>query len=189
MQTLTDKAKQDAVSNALEVRCLQAEAEVVELTEKISILERRGGYHVNPTTTSATLGPYSHPAFGGTGSGLATQASPHLGRGMSGLSLPQAPTPPSVGRGLTGYLVRSGTGSLNSTPAPSPGTGSGLSVLAPGQYLGAPAMNAGQAQGPGRAMDVEGVGHTPGASTVTTGASSTTINQGPAQAGSHTAPQ
>ncbi len=97
MQTLTDKAKQDAASNALEVRCLQAEAEVVELKEKIGILERRGGYHVSPTTTSATLGPYSHPAFGGTGSGLAAQASPQLGRGMSGLSLLQAPTPPPVG--------------------------------------------------------------------------------------------
>ncbi len=70
MQTITDKAKQDAASNALEVRCLQAEAEVVELKEKIGILERRGGYHVSPTTTSATLGPYSHPALGGMGSGL-----------------------------------------------------------------------------------------------------------------------
>ncbi len=79
MQTLMDKAKQDAASNALEVRCLQAEAEVVELKEKIGILERRGGYHVSPTTTSATLGPYSHPAFRGTGSGLATQASTQLG--------------------------------------------------------------------------------------------------------------
>ncbi len=86
MQILTDKAKQDAASNALEVRCLQAEAQVVELNEKIGILERRGGYHVNPTTTSATLGPYSQPAFGGMGSGLMTQASPQPGRGMSGLS-------------------------------------------------------------------------------------------------------
>ena len=97
MQTLTDKAKQDAESTALEVWCLQAEAEVLELKEKIGILERRGGYRVSPTTTSATLGPYSQPAFGGMGSGLAAQASPQLGRGMSGLSLLQAPTPPPVG--------------------------------------------------------------------------------------------
>ncbi len=105
---------------------------------------------------------------------------------MSELSVPQVPTPPPLGRGLVAGLARAGVGSLNSTPTPSPGTGSGLSALAPGQYLG---MNAEQAKGPGRAMDVEGAGHTPGASTVTTGASSTTTNQGPAQAVSHLAPQ
>ncbi len=33
MDALTKKAKQDAASSALEVRCLQAEAEVVELKE------------------------------------------------------------------------------------------------------------------------------------------------------------
>ncbi len=123
MQTLTDKAKQDAESNALEVRCLQAEAEVMELKEKIDILERRGGYHVGPTTTSATLGPYSHPALGGMGSGLTAQASPPLGRGMSGLGMLQVPTPPSAGRGLYAYVAPSGTGTLNSTLTPSPGTG------------------------------------------------------------------
>ena len=189
MDTLTEKAKQDTASNALEVRCLQAEAEVVELKEKISILERRGGYHVSPTTTSATLGPYSQPAFGGMGSGLATQASPQLGGGLSELRVSQAPTPPPLGQGLMARLARAGIGSLNSTPAPSPGTGSGLSTLAPGQHLGVPATNAGQAQGPGGAMDAEGAGHAPGASMVTTGASSTMTNQGPAQAGSHTSPQ
>ncbi len=108
---------------------------------------------------------------------------------MSGLGLPQVPTPPSVGQGLTAYLARSGTGSLYSTPTPSPGTGLGLSVLAPGLYLGASTANAGQAQGPGRVMDTEGAGHAPGESTVMTGVSSTTTNQGPAQAGSHTSPQ
>ncbi len=56
-------------------------------------------------------------------------------------------------------------------------------------YLGASASNAGQAQGPGRAMDTEGAGHAPGASSVTTGASSTMTNQGPAQEGAHTSPQ
>ncbi len=59
MDTLMEKVKQDAASNALEVRCLQAETKVVELKEKVNTLERRGGYHVSPTTTSATLG--SHP--------------------------------------------------------------------------------------------------------------------------------
>ncbi len=43
MDALTEKAKQDTASSALEVSCLQAEAEVVELKEKISTLERRGG--------------------------------------------------------------------------------------------------------------------------------------------------
>ncbi len=185
MQMLKDKAKMDAGSNALGVRCLQAEAEVMELKEKIGTLENRGGYHVSPTTTSATLRPYSQPAFRGTGSGLTAQASPQLGRGMSGLRLLQAPTPPSAGRGLTSYLARSSTRSLNSTPSPSPGTGSGLSTLVPGLYFRASAANAGHAQGSGRGMDTEGAGHAPGASTVTNGASSTTTNQGPAQAGSH----
>ncbi len=61
MQTLKEKAKMDAESNTLGVRCLQTEAEVMELKEKIGILERRGWYRESPTTTSATLGPYSHP--------------------------------------------------------------------------------------------------------------------------------
>ena len=161
----------------------------MELKEKISTLERRGGYHVSPTTTSATLGSYSQPAFGRKGSGLVAQVSPQPGRGMSGLSMPQAPTPPPLGRGLMTHLARARIGSLNSTPTPSPGTESGLSALAPGQHLGASATNAGQAQGPGGAMDVEGAGHPPGASMVTTGASSTMTNQDPAQAGSHPAPQ
>ncbi len=108
---------------------------------------------------------------------------------MSGLSLPQAPTPPSVGQGLVAHLARAGIGSLNSTPTPSPETGSGLSALAPGQRLGAPAATAGPAQRPESAMDVEGAGHAPEASAVTTGASSTTTNQGPAQAGPHHLPQ
>ncbi len=204
MDTLTEKAKQDTASNALEVRCLQAEAEVVELKEKINTLERRGSHHVSPTTTSATSGPYSQPAFGGKGSGLvaqvspqpgrgmsglAAQAPPSLGRGMSGLVALQVLTPPSVGRGLLARMARSSTGSLDSTPTPSPGTGSGLSALVPGQYLGAPAMDVGQVQGPGRVMDVEGAGHDPESATVTTGASSTTTNLGSAQAGSNLPPQ
>ncbi len=65
---LTEKAKQDIASNALEVRCLQAEAEVVELKEKLATMERRGGYHVSPTTASATAGSFSQPAFSGKGS-------------------------------------------------------------------------------------------------------------------------
>ena len=81
MQMLKERAKLDAESNTLGVRCLQAEAEVMELKEKIGILEWRGGYRVSPTT-SATLGPYSHPALGGLGSGLTAQASPQLGRGI-----------------------------------------------------------------------------------------------------------
>ena len=108
---------------------------------------------------------------------------------MSELSVLQEPTPSFVGRGLLVYLARSGTGSLNSTPTPSPETGSGLSALAPGQRLGAPAANAGPAQRPESAMDVEGAGHAPETSTVMTGASSTMTNQGPAQAGSHHLPQ
>ena len=38
-------------------------------------------------------------------------------------------------------------------------------------------------------MDTEGAGQVPEASTVTTGAFSTTTNQDPAQAGSHPSPQ
>ncbi len=151
---------------------------------------------MSPTTASAMLGSYSQPAFGGKGSVLVAQVSPQpgrrmsgLGRGMSGSSALQMLTPPSVGRGLLPCVARPGTGYLDSTPTPSPGTGSGLSALAPGQYLGAPDANAGQAQGSGRAMDVEGAGHVPGAPTVTTGAFSTTTNQDPAQAGSHHPPQ
>ncbi len=105
MQTLKERAKLDAESNTLGVRGLQAEAEVMELKEKIGILERRGGYRVCPTTTSVILGPYSHPALSGLGSRLTAQASPQLGFGMSGLGLPQVPTPPPAGRGLSAYLA------------------------------------------------------------------------------------
>ncbi len=48
MDTLTEKAKQDASSNALEVRCLQAEAEVVELKEKISTIRKQGRLSCEP---------------------------------------------------------------------------------------------------------------------------------------------
>ncbi len=150
MEALTENAKQDAASSALEVRCLQAEAEVVELRERIATLERRGGYHVSPTTASATAGSFSQPAFSGKGSGLiaqvspqpgrvmsglTTQAPPLTGRGMSGLAARQLLTPPAIGRGLLGCLARSGTASLNSTLTPSPETGSGLSAW-PGPAFG-----------------------------------------------------
>ncbi len=59
----------------------------------------------------------------------------------------------------------------------------------PDPYLGVPNANAGQAQGPGRAMDTEGASQAPEASAVMTGASSTMTKQGPAQAGSRPSPQ
>ncbi len=189
MQTLQEKAVRDAASNALEVRCLRAEAEVVELREKVATLEGRGAYSVSPSTASANLGPYSHPVFSGAGSGLTAQASPQPGRGMSGLGVPQGLTPPSAGRGVRAHLAYMALESANSTPAPSPGTGSGLGALAPGQYLGVPDANAGHAPGCGEAMDTEGASQAPGASSVSTGAPSATTNQGPAPSGSHPAPQ
>ncbi len=176
----------------------------MELKEKLAAMERRGGYHVSPTTASATAGSFSQPAFGGKGSGLVAQVSPQpgrvmsgstaqaplsLGRGMSGLAARQPLTPTSLGRGLLGRLARSGPGSLNPTPTPSPETGPGLGALAPGQRLGAPAVNSGPAQRPESAMDVGGADHDPEASAVTTVASSTMTNQGPAQAGPHHLPQ
>ncbi len=206
-EMLTEKAKQDTASSALEVKCLQAEAEVIELREKVATLERRGGYNVPPPTASATAGSHPQPAFGGRGSGLVAQVSPQPGRvmggpttqapssmgrgmrGMSGLAARQLLTPPSIGRGLLGRFARSGTGSLSSTPTPSPETGSGLGALAPGQSLGAPAANAGKAQGPGSAMNVDEADHAPETSTVRTGDSSTTTDQGPAQTGPHHLPQ
>ncbi len=122
-------------------------------------------------------------------SGSTTQAPLPLGRGMSGLAARQLLTPTLLGRVLLGRLARSGPGSLNPTPTPSPETGPGLGALVPGQRLGAPDANAGPTQRPESAMDVEGAGHAPEASTVTTSAFSTTTNQSPAQAGSHHLPQ
>ncbi len=43
MQTLKERAKLDAESTTLRVRCLQAEAEAMELKEKVGILECGGG--------------------------------------------------------------------------------------------------------------------------------------------------
>ncbi len=88
LQSLTDKAALNAVSNALRAQCLQAKAEVEELKGKIDILEQSGGYRESPTTTSATLGLYSYPALGRLEGGLTAQASPRLGEGMSGAGMP-----------------------------------------------------------------------------------------------------
>ncbi len=64
-----------------------------------------------------------------------------------------------------------------------------MSVLSSSPYLVVPNATAGQAQGPGGVMDTEGAGQAPDASTVMTGASNTTTNQDPAQAGSRPSPQ
>ncbi len=114
LQSLSDKSALNADANALRARCLQAEAEVMKLKGKVDLLEQKGGYRESPTTASATLGPYSYPALGGLGSGLMAQASPQLGRGMSGLGLPQVPT-------LSVYLAWSRPASASATPFPSPG--------------------------------------------------------------------
>ncbi len=110
-EMLREKGKHDAASSALEVRCLTAEAEVVELKEKIATLERRS-YHAPPPTASATSGSHPQPTFGGRGSGLVaqvspqpgrargvptTRASPSMGRGMSALAAMQLLTPPAIG--------------------------------------------------------------------------------------------
>ncbi len=92
---LTAKGKYDAAASALEVRCLEAEAEVVELKEKIATLERRH-YHAPPPTTSDTAGSLSHSAFGGRGSGLVAQVSPQPGRARG---VPTTRLPPPWGEG------------------------------------------------------------------------------------------
>ncbi len=121
LQSLTEKAALNADSNALRAWCLQAEAEVEELNGKIDIMEQRGGYQESPNTTSATLGPYSHPVLGGLGSRLTAQASPQLGRGMSALGVSRVPTLPPAGRGASAYFA---VGPASSTLFPSPGAGS-----------------------------------------------------------------
>ncbi len=180
IEMLTAKGKYDAAASALEVRCLEAEAEVVELKEKIATLERRN-YHAPPLTASATAETHHPSAFGGRGSGLVaqvspqsgrargvptTRASPSMGRGMSALAVMQLLTPPGTGRGQIGRFA-----------------------FPPGQRLGAPAANAGQAQEPGGAMDVDQAEHAPETSTVGNGSSNTTTDQGPAQTGPHNSPQ
>ncbi len=124
LQSLTGKATLHGNSNALKAWCLQDEAKVEELKGKIDIMEWRGGYRESPTTTSATLGPYSYPALGGLGSGLMAQASPQLGGGMSILGVPQAPAFPPAGQGLSANSARPVTCPAGSTPLPSPRAGS-----------------------------------------------------------------
>ncbi len=116
---VTEKGKQDAAASALEARCLKAEAEVVELSEKIAILERRS-YQTPPPFASDTAGSLSHCAFGGRGSGLVAQVSPQpgralgvpttrtsssMGRGMSAATLARMLTPPGTGRGQIGRFA------------------------------------------------------------------------------------
>ncbi len=179
-EMLTSKSEHSAATSALEVRCLTAESEAVELREKIATLERRM-YHAPLPTASATAGSHPHSAPGGRGSGLVAQVSPQpgrikstpttrapssLGRGMSAATLARLLTPPGTGRGQVGRFA-----------------------LAPGQRLGAPAANAGQAQGPVDVMDVDGVGSTSETPAVRTGDDNATTDQDPAQAGSRQLPQ
>ncbi len=179
-EMLTAKGKYDAAASALEVRCLEAEAEVVELKEKIATMERRA-YHVPPPTASATAGSLSHSAFGGRGSGLVAQVSPQPGRARG---VPATRASPSMGRGMSAVaLVRL------LTP---PGTGQGQIgrfASPPGQRLEAPAANAGQAQEPGDTMDVDEAEHAPETSTVGNGGTNATTDQDPAQPGPHNPPQ
>ncbi len=134
---LTTKGEYDAAASALEVRCLQAEAEVVELKEKIAAMERRV-YHTPPPTASATAGSVLQATIAGRGSGLVAQVSPQpgrttQGRGMSGLAARQLLTPPGRVRGLLGRHALYSAGSLSATSTASPGTGPGVGVFAPGQ--------------------------------------------------------
>ncbi len=170
-EMLTGKSEHSAAISVLEVRCLTAESEAVELREKIATLERRL-YHAPLPTASATAGSHPHSASGGRGSGLVAQVSPQpgrirstpttrasssLGRGMSGLAARQLLTPPGTGRGQVGRFA-----------------------LTPGQRLGAPAANVGQAQGTGDVMDVDGVDSTSETPPVGTGDDNTTTDQDPA---------
>ncbi len=85
---------------------------------------------------------------------------------MSALAAMQLSTPPAIGRGQLGRFA-----------------------FPPAQRLGAPAANAGQAQEPGGAMDVDEAEHAPETSTIGNGGSNTTTDQGPAQTGPHNSPQ
>ncbi len=159
LQTLSKKAMLDADTNALRMRCLQAEAEVIELKGTVDKMKQRTAYRENPTITSAAMKPLSFPTISGLGSGLTTHASPQLGRRMSGLGVPQVPTLPPAGRGVAALFPGPVTGPAGSTLFASPRTGSGRA------------------------------GWAPEASAVTTGASSTTTDQDPAQAGSRPSPR
>ncbi len=110
-EMLTEKSEHNTASSALEVRCLTAESEVVELKEKIATLERRS-YYAPPPTASVAAGSHPYSASGGRGSGLVAQVSPQpgtirstpttrasstMGRGMSGWDAMQLLTPPGTG--------------------------------------------------------------------------------------------
>ncbi len=175
-EMLTGKAKQDAASSALEVKCLQAEAEVVELKEKVAAMERRGGYHAPPATASATVGSSSQPASGGRGRGLVcsglSSARENVGSAnCSGSSLAregierirrEATTDSPFGRAGSARPFRA---IRNWVTQPHPDSfsrdGIGAGYARTGQRLGAPAANAGQAQEPESAMDVDGADHAP----------------------------
>ncbi len=170
-EMLTRKSQHDAATNALEVRCLTAESEVVELKEKIATLERRL-YHTPPPTASATVGSHPHSASGGRGSGLVAQVSPQPGR-IRGI--PTIRASPSLGRGARVLAA------MQLWASPDTGRDQvGRFALAPGQRLGAPAAGTGQAQGPGGVMDVDGADSTSETPPVRTGDDNTMTDQDPA---------
>ncbi len=124
---------------------------------------------VGATSTSAAMGPLSFPTLSGVESGLTTQASPQLGGGMSGLSMPRASSLLLAGQGTTAYFAGPVMGPAGSIQFPSPKVGLGGShVVSSGLYVGTTSVTAGQAQGSGGAMETEGAGQTLVVFTVTT---------------------
>ncbi len=106
------------------------------------------GHREDTTTTSVALRPFSFPALSGIGSGLATQASPQLGRGMRGLETLRVSTLPPAGQGIAALFAGPTVGPAASTPSPSPRAGSGRSPsLSPSPIWGRPAQLQGKSKG------------------------------------------
>ncbi len=68
------------------------------------------------TATSTALGPLSFPTLSVRESGLLSQASPQLGRGLSVLSTLRASPLPGLGRGATAFFSGPVMGPAGSTP-------------------------------------------------------------------------
>ncbi len=130
----------------LEALCLQCKTIHEATTKAVAECDasHRANLKLRSESLTTTLGLLSFPTFSGMESGLMIQASPQLGRGISGLStLCVSPFPP-VGRVAIAYFARPVIGPTGSTPFPSPRIGSGGSHVLPGLYMGKFSMTTGQ---------------------------------------------
>ncbi len=98
-----DSQPAGASDSELQARCTRAEIKVAAL--QIEAQNRADQKKEEATDTSAAMMPLHFPALSGVKSGLVSQASPQLGKGLSLFSTPHASPLPGLGRGAAALFA------------------------------------------------------------------------------------